>query len=106
MNINLFTQININQMFDKIQMILMMKTSISNNRISRLNDTELFLFKDHVPQIIKSLLLSLIQNSSFLQEEVSFFIPLLEVVSMIYSSEAATRRSSVKKVFFEISQNS
>ena len=25
-------------MFDKIQMILMMKTSISNNRISRLND--------------------------------------------------------------------
>ena len=28
---------NINQMFDKIQMILMMKTSISNNRISWLN---------------------------------------------------------------------
>ena len=28
---------NINQKFDKIQMILMMKTSISNNRISRLN---------------------------------------------------------------------
>ena len=26
-------------MFDKIQMILMMKTSISNNRISRLNKT-------------------------------------------------------------------
>ena len=25
-------------MFDKIQMILMMKTSISNNRISQLND--------------------------------------------------------------------
>ena len=34
---NLFKQININQMFDKIQMILMMKTSIPNNRISRLN---------------------------------------------------------------------
>ena len=32
-----FKQININQMFDKIQMILMMKTGISNNRISRLN---------------------------------------------------------------------
>ena len=26
------------QMFDKIQMILMKKSSISNNRISRLND--------------------------------------------------------------------
>ena len=35
-NINLFKQLNINQIFDKIQMILMMKTSISNNRISRL----------------------------------------------------------------------
>ena len=35
-NVNLFKQRNINQMFDKIQMILMMKTSISNNRISRL----------------------------------------------------------------------
>ena len=32
-----FRQLNIKQMFDKIQMILMMKTSISNNRISRLN---------------------------------------------------------------------
>ena len=31
------------QMFDKIQMILMMKTSISNNRISRLN----YLTKSH-----------------------------------------------------------
>ena len=29
-----------NQMFDKIQMILMMKTSIANNRISQLNDIE------------------------------------------------------------------
>ena len=39
MNINLFKQqLNINQMFDKIQMILMMKMSISNNRISRLNN--------------------------------------------------------------------
>ena len=37
-NINLFKQLNINQMFDKIQMILMIKTSISNNRILRLND--------------------------------------------------------------------
>ena len=36
-NINLFKPININQMFDKIQMILMMKTSIWNNRISWLN---------------------------------------------------------------------
>ena len=36
-NTNLFKQLNINQMFDKIQMILMMKTSISNNRMSRLN---------------------------------------------------------------------
>ena len=35
-NINLFKQININQMFDKIRMILMMITSISNNCISRL----------------------------------------------------------------------
>ena len=32
-------QLNIDQMFDKIQMISMMKTSISNNRISRLNRT-------------------------------------------------------------------
>ena len=40
-NINLFKQLNINQMFDKIQMILMMKTSISNNRISRLNNKNL-----------------------------------------------------------------
>ena len=32
-----FKHLNINQMFDKIQMILIMKTSISNNRISRLN---------------------------------------------------------------------
>ena len=31
-NINFFKQININQIFDKIQMILMMKASISNNR--------------------------------------------------------------------------
>ena len=29
-----------NQMFDKIQMILMMKTSISNNRLSRLKNKE------------------------------------------------------------------
>ena len=36
-NINIFKQLNINQMFDKIQMILMMKTSISNNRMSLLN---------------------------------------------------------------------
>ena len=35
-NINLFKQININQMFDKISMILMMITNISNNCISRL----------------------------------------------------------------------
>ena len=35
-NINLFEQPNINQMFDKIQMILMMKMSISNNHILRL----------------------------------------------------------------------
>ena len=34
---NLFKQVNMNQMFEKIQMILMMKMSISNNRISRLN---------------------------------------------------------------------
>ena len=34
-NINLFNQININQMFDKIQMILMIKKSISNNCICR-----------------------------------------------------------------------
>ena len=39
--INLLKQININQMLDKIQMVLMMKTSISNNRISRLNKIEL-----------------------------------------------------------------
>ena len=39
-NINLFKQININQMFDKIQIILMMKTSILNNRISRFNNKE------------------------------------------------------------------
>ena len=32
-------QLNIDQMFDEIQMISMMKTSISNNRISRLNRT-------------------------------------------------------------------
>ena len=38
-NVNLFKQKNINQMFDKIQMILMMKKSISNNRISRLKNT-------------------------------------------------------------------
>ena len=36
-NINLFKQINLNQMFEKTQMFLMMKTSISNNFISRLN---------------------------------------------------------------------
>ena len=34
----LTTNININRMFDKIQMILMKKTSISNNRISRLKN--------------------------------------------------------------------
>ena len=39
-DINLFKQININQMFDKIQIILMMKTSILNNRISRFNNKE------------------------------------------------------------------
>ena len=33
----LFKQSSINQMFDKIQMFLLMKTSISKNRISRLN---------------------------------------------------------------------
>ena len=38
-NINLFKQININHMFLKIQMILMMKMSISNNGISRLKKT-------------------------------------------------------------------
>ena len=36
-NINLFKQIKINQMFDKIQMVLMMKTIISKNRVSRFN---------------------------------------------------------------------
>ena len=30
----------VNQMFEKIQMILIMKESISNNRISRLNETK------------------------------------------------------------------
>ena len=35
---NLFKQSNINQMFDKIKMILVMKTSILNNRISRLKN--------------------------------------------------------------------
>ena len=40
-NINPFKQINMNQMFDKVQMILMMKMSISNNRISRLNYTKI-----------------------------------------------------------------
>ena len=39
-NINLFKQININQMFDKIQMILMMNATVSNNRILRLNNTD------------------------------------------------------------------
>ena len=37
-NISLFKQGNINQMFDKIQMILMMKMSISNSHISQLNN--------------------------------------------------------------------
>ena len=40
-NINLFKQLNINQMFDKIQMILMMKTSISSKGISRLNQDKI-----------------------------------------------------------------
>ena len=39
----------INQMFDKIQMILMIKTSISNNRISRLNQN----FSDETLPVIK-----------------------------------------------------
>ena len=38
MNVNLFKQLNIDQMFYKIQMILMMKTSISNNRILQLDE--------------------------------------------------------------------
>ena len=46
-NKNLFKQININQMFDKIQMILMMKSSISNNRILRLKNLEESLIKKH-----------------------------------------------------------
>ena len=36
-NTKLFKQININQMFDKIEMILMMKMSILNNHMSLLN---------------------------------------------------------------------
>ena len=35
-NINLFMQLNINQMFDKTQTILIMKTSISNPWVFRL----------------------------------------------------------------------
>ena len=34
---NLVKELNINQMFDEIQMIMMMKTSTSNNCISQLN---------------------------------------------------------------------
>ena len=41
-NVNLFKQLNVNQMFDKIQMILMMKTSISNNLLSGLNKRFVF----------------------------------------------------------------
>ena len=41
-NTNLFKQININQMFDKIQIILMMKMSISNKRIWRLNNNKIW----------------------------------------------------------------
>ena len=37
-NINLFKQINIDPMFEKIQMILVMKTTVSNNRIPQLNE--------------------------------------------------------------------
>ena len=46
-------------MFDKIQMILMMKTSISNNRVSRLNDAFNSFYKtpteilDHHAPLIK-----------------------------------------------------
>ena len=38
-------------MFDKIQMILMMKTSISNNRISHLNKTVLLIFWESFEKI-------------------------------------------------------
>ena len=63
----------INQMFDKIQMILMMKTSISNNRISRLNYTLInknngvelmFLFNIGLSHLINKL--SLISNENLL----------------------------------------
>ena len=50
-NVSLFKQINIHQMFDKIQMILMiMKKSVSNNRIWRLKK----LFKHYMHICISS----------------------------------------------------
>ena len=41
-------------MFDKIQMILMMKTSISNNRISRLNINVSVRINDHSLYLTKN----------------------------------------------------
>ena len=82
----------INQMFDKIQMILMMKTSISNNCILRLNkDTYQCLIHVLITRMIVidiSLLiarcflitLSLISNSPLLKD-IKVFVGLLWLIS-------------------------
>ena len=53
-----FKEININQIFDKIQMILMMKTSISNNHLLRLKKIRSHGFKTDsiLRQIIKDVI--------------------------------------------------
>ena len=60
-----------NQMFDKIQMILMMRTSISNNRLSRLNNfcssdvSILFIFVESTNFKIENIIINIITNSPF-----------------------------------------
>ena len=74
----LFKQLNINQLFGKIQMILMMKTNILNNRILRLNKRKrnfhYVAMLMMTLQILKSVNFTKTQKSRYLENETLFFL--------------------------------
>ena len=103
LNINLFKQININQMFDKIQVMLMMKMSISNNRISWLKNSKCsqwIIRSSHRRSSIKKLLFKIYQYSLENACVLSLLIKL-----MAFRSATLFKRDSNTGVFLWILRN-
>ena len=86
----LFKQLNMNQLFGKIQMILMMKTNILNNRILRLNKRKrnfhYVAMLMMTLQILKSVNFTKTQKSRYLENETLFFFSKKEFIN--YTSRA------------------